>query len=315
METADTESLSKSPERPRLAGILLAAGASQRLRATAAQASAPRKSVSTQKKVDLASIMAKQLLSFRGRPLLEHVIETIARANLDELIVVLGHEADAIEKAIRLPSAASSPLPSNAEVISPTESDASLRAARHDTQAHTTQKCDTSLGAQFCPVRFVRNPDYARGQSSSLRAGLNALSSEVQATAIFLGDQPGLKTATIDQLIENFFCLCAAKSAQQSATQQEAALAPLILRPLYAGFVDMPERGTAPLSPVPGHPVFFTRAAWENWEALQNLEGDQGARTIFASRPEWLHEVCVPVPAPCDIDTWADYQRVVDAAF
>ena len=65
-----------------IAGVILAAGSSQRLG------------------------RPKQLLMWRGRPLLQHVIEAAAASNLTELVVVLGHEADRISGALSLPGGA-----------------------------------------------------------------------------------------------------------------------------------------------------------------------------------------------------------------
>ena len=45
----------------------------------------------------------KQLLSYRGFPLLQHVIDRAGPAGLDELLVVLGHAAPEITEAIELP--------------------------------------------------------------------------------------------------------------------------------------------------------------------------------------------------------------------
>lgn len=38
----------------------------------------------------------KQLLGYRGRPLLRHVVETLLQTVVDQIIVVLGHEAETI---------------------------------------------------------------------------------------------------------------------------------------------------------------------------------------------------------------------------
>jgi molybdenum cofactor cytidylyltransferase len=45
----------------------------------------------------------KQLLALEGRPLLQHVIDAVAESSVDEIIVVLGHEAHKIERSIVLP--------------------------------------------------------------------------------------------------------------------------------------------------------------------------------------------------------------------
>ncbi len=62
-----------------LSGVLLAAGASTRMG------------------------RPKLLLELGGRPLLQHAIDAAAASCLDEIIVVLGADAEAIEAAVRLP--------------------------------------------------------------------------------------------------------------------------------------------------------------------------------------------------------------------
>jgi CTP:molybdopterin cytidylyltransferase MocA/SAM-dependent methyltransferase len=42
----------------------------------------------------------KSLASFQGKPLLQHVLDRIADAGLDEVVVVLGRDADAVERAL-----------------------------------------------------------------------------------------------------------------------------------------------------------------------------------------------------------------------
>jgi molybdenum cofactor cytidylyltransferase len=61
-----------------IAGIVLAAGASSRLG------------------------RPKQLLPFRGRPLLEATLEQVAAARLDEVVVVVGGSAEAVLAAVQL---------------------------------------------------------------------------------------------------------------------------------------------------------------------------------------------------------------------
>src|SRR5690606_3157120 len=45
----------------------------------------------------------KQLLPWKGRPLLQHAIEQACAAGLAEVLVVLGHDADRIRAALTLP--------------------------------------------------------------------------------------------------------------------------------------------------------------------------------------------------------------------
>jgi molybdenum cofactor cytidylyltransferase len=46
----------------------------------------------------------KQLAVVEGKPLAQHAIDALADAGVDELIVVTGHDADAVEAAIALPA-------------------------------------------------------------------------------------------------------------------------------------------------------------------------------------------------------------------
>jgi molybdenum cofactor cytidylyltransferase len=46
----------------------------------------------------------KQLETIRGKPLVQHAVDTAVEAGLDEVVVVLGHDAAAIAAALRLPS-------------------------------------------------------------------------------------------------------------------------------------------------------------------------------------------------------------------
>jgi molybdenum cofactor cytidylyltransferase len=62
-----------------ISGIVLAAGSGRRFGAT------------------------KQLVPYRGRPLAQHAVDALASAGIGELVVVTGHDADAVERALALP--------------------------------------------------------------------------------------------------------------------------------------------------------------------------------------------------------------------
>jgi molybdenum cofactor cytidylyltransferase len=53
-------------------------------------------------------------------------------------------------------------------------------------------------------IRFVHNPDYASGLSTSLVTGLNALDSDVDGVLMCLGDMPRVTADNINQLIDAF---------------------------------------------------------------------------------------------------------------
>lgn len=62
-----------------ISGIVLAAGSARRFGST------------------------KQIVAYRGRPLAQHAIDALASAGLSEIVVVTGHDADAVEGALALP--------------------------------------------------------------------------------------------------------------------------------------------------------------------------------------------------------------------
>ncbi len=134
-------------------------------------------------------------------------------------------------------------------------------------------------------VRIVVNDQYSNGQSASLRLGLRSAAADSCASAVLLGDQPFVTAELIDKIAAAF----------------EAGDAP-ITRPVYIA-----ANGDA----VPGHPVLIARRIWPD---VERLEGDEGARALLASHPDWLQEVRMDGTPAADIDTQADYQRALNAA-
>jgi molybdenum cofactor cytidylyltransferase len=131
-------------------------------------------------------------------------------------------------------------------------------------------------------VRVVRNSHYARGQSTSVRAGLAAVDPR-SAGALFVPcDQPLLDAATLDRLIQRFAAL-------------------------------PPEQGGA-WAVVPSHrgrrgsPALIGRGLFAD---LERLAGDEGGRRVMAARPDRVVEVELDDPAPLvDVDTLADLRRL-----
>lgn len=173
----------------------------------------------------------KQLLPLGGRPLLAHTIQHAIASNLDEVVLVLGHEAIRIGDAV---------------------------------------------GAWG--QRLVINPDYASGQSSSLKVGLGALDPTTEAVLFLLGDQPQVTTETIDALLHAF---------------RETG-GPIVAAE-YDGMI--------------GNPVLFGR---ELFPDLARLSGDEGARALV--RASSASVVRIPVgngEPPRDVDTEADYAALL----
>ena len=132
---------------------------------------------------------------------------------------------------------------------------------------------------QGLPLQIVANPDYATGQSTSLRAGIAALGPDTDAVVVLLGDQPFVTAAIIDQLV---------------AEWQSSGAA--IVAPAYAG-----QRG---------NPVLFARAVFPELLAIQ---GDQGARSVLAADRSRVRLVAFDDARPlADIDTPEDYERLRD---
>ena len=117
------------------------------------------------------------------------------------------------------------------------------------------------------------NPDFATGQASSLRVGLAALAEPVARAVVLLGDQPRVSPEVI----------------------RSVANAPgPIARATYGG--------------VPSHPVAFDQALWSE---LRAVEGDRGARDVLASHVGEVTFVEVSGTPPVDVDTDADYRRLL----
>jgi molybdenum cofactor cytidylyltransferase len=99
----------------------------------------------------------KLLLDFKDKPLIAHAVDTLLASEIDEVIVVLGHEADKAQEKLR--------------------------------------------GKQ---VRLIQNPDYREGLSTSVRAGVNAVSSQAAGIMVYLADQPLLEPADANRILRAF---------------------------------------------------------------------------------------------------------------
>ena len=128
----------------------------------------------------------------------------------------------------------------------------------------------TAAGADV----VVDAPDWAQGQSASLRAGLTALgSTDAEVACILLVDLPDVGAAVVERVVTS------------SVGAGRAALA----RAAYLG--------------VPGHPVVMGRDHWQG--VLDVSTGDQGARDYLAAHDHRLVE-CGDLATGRDVDTRAD---------
>jgi molybdenum cofactor cytidylyltransferase len=166
----------------------------------------------------------KLLAELNGKTLVRIVTEQALASKASDVIVVTGHQAEQVEKAL-----------------------AGLK------------------------VKFVRNPDFAQGLASSVKAGIAAVSEIADAAVICLGDMPLISAWLIDRLIEAF----------------------------------APDRGNLIAVPVSdarrGNPVLWSRRFFNE---LMTLDGDIGARHLINRHSEAVAEVPVEGHgAFLDIDT------------
>lgn len=183
----------------------------------------------------LSSRLGRQKLLLpleKGGALIRLSVERVLAAGLDDVVVVLGRDAEAVGAAL-----------------------AGLA------------------------VRTVVNPRYADGQSTSLRAGLDALPPEAEAAVIALGDQPLPEPGLIDRLVAAF---------RESGR-------PIVVPRYRDGR---------------GNPVLFAASVFDE---LRAVTGDQGGRAVVARDASRVAEVAVDAPMPADVDTWADYEALRDA--
>jgi len=129
-------------------------------------------------------------------------------------------------------------------------------------------------------ARTVVNAEYAKGMSTSIRAGIRAADARAEGFLIVLGDQPFVSSATLDALI-----------AHRDGSRAE------ILIPTFDG-----KRG---------NPVLVDRSLSAE---MQSITGDQGCRAIFGRHPEHILEVPVRDPGILiDLDTPEQIARAEEA--
>ncbi|MEY3759409.1 MAG: hypothetical protein RIR39_900 [Pseudomonadota bacterium] len=124
------------------------------------------------------------------------------------------------------------------------------------------------------PITIVHNPDWNMGIGTSIKTGINAMSTlDVDATIITLSDQPLLSSATFDRLIESY----QKSSCDIAASEYEGTL---------------------------GTPALFDRSLFQT---LLNLSPHEGCKKIIMCYPQDRVYKCSCPEAAIDIDTPSDY--------
>jgi molybdenum cofactor cytidylyltransferase len=175
----------------------------------------------------------KALLPYHGRTFLETIIAGLSAAGIEKIIVVLGHHAEEIQRAVNL-----------------------------------------------LTVRVVVNPEYARGQTSSLQCGIAAAAEDApEAVILCLVDHPAISIEVIAKLRTCF----------------ASTRAPAII-PTYQG-----QRG---------HPVILSQALFPE---LLALAPEEPANTVIRKYRAATEFVEVADPGILlDVDDLAAYGRLIE---
>lgn len=124
-------------------------------------------------------------------------------------------------------------------------------------------------------AKVVENGAFGEGCSSSIAVALKAVDARCDVLVLMLGDQPGVRAATVRALLDG--------------------------------------RGDAPLAACGyadgrGHPLAFTRSMFGE---LAALHGDKGVWKLLDRFAGDVVDVPVAGPIPRDVDTWEDYRAVL----
>jgi molybdenum cofactor cytidylyltransferase len=129
---------------------------------------------------------------------------------------------------------------------------------------------ERAIGAEK-RLRFVTNPDFADGLSTSVRTGIAALGKEIDAAIVQLGDMPGVNAALLDRLMAAF-------------------------SPVEGRSICVPTVGGKR-----GNPVLWDRRFFAE---MAKVSGDTGARHLIGEHADLVCEVEMTGEAAItDIDT------------
>ena len=119
--------------------------------------------------------------------------------------------------------------------------------------------------------------DFGTGCSASLRVALQRVDPRAAGIVLMLGDQPHVAPETVQRIV------AAAPGADVMVCR-------------YADGI--------------GHPFWFSRDVFGE---LSQLHGDKGVWKLVQSGRHPVHEIAVAGPVPLDVDTWDDYQRLLES--
>ncbi len=175
----------------------------------------------------------KQLLDYRGKPLLQAVVDTANGAPFDQVIVAIGGASPEVQRRV-----------------------------------------------SFGRAQLAENVHFTTGCSSSIVAALDLVDPEIAGLVLLLGDQPGVTTSHVVTVIGEAF------------SNDNAC-------PLAVGRYDDGR----------GHPFWFAREVFDD---LRELQGDKAVWKLLESGKYPVHEVALAGDVPLDVDTWEDYERLLE---
>jgi molybdenum cofactor cytidylyltransferase len=155
---------------------------------------------------------------------------------------------------------------------------------------------ERSVDTSGCDL--VLNQDFGEGCASSIATALAALHPDTDGVVLLLGDQPGVRTASIRAVL--------------GALQQAGSGAPSAAPP--AAGASSAGAGSAGIAVCRyddgvGHPLAFARRLLPD---LAALHGDKAVWKLLEQRADDVVEVRTPGPIPLDVDTEDDYRRILD---
>jgi molybdenum cofactor cytidylyltransferase len=121
----------------------------------------------------------------------------------------------------------------------------------------------------------VRNDSYGAGCSSSISAALPVIEPSAEGIVLFLGDQPLVQPSTVSALVTQ------ARTTDLAVCSYDDGL---------------------------GHPFWLGRGLFDR---LATLHGDKAVWKLVDAAGDALVTVAVPGSVPVDVDTEADYERLL----
>jgi molybdenum cofactor cytidylyltransferase len=146
---------------------------------------------------------------------------------------------------------------------------------------HAHQNILKALGTntQHPRIQIVINHQYKQGQGVSLQTGLLEIHDRFPSIMFLLGDQPMLKSETIDFLLDQFWF-----------SDKDICV------PVHRG-----KRG---------NPTIFSQKFYSQ---LLKIKGDRGGRNIIEGHPDRVLEVAIDnLECFFDIDTLKDFEKIKD---